>query len=65
MASAISFGDGNSGFQAGIINGSVYTSLHPPAGKFAGAVRGLQVQACANTLPHLKSDQRLHPVHRP
>jgi hypothetical protein len=28
MASAISFGDANSGFQAGIINGPVNTEVH-------------------------------------
>jgi hypothetical protein len=33
MASAISFGDGNRGFQAGIINGPVHTNFHLPPGK--------------------------------
>jgi len=33
MASAITFGNANSGFQAGIINGSVHAVIHPASGK--------------------------------
>jgi hypothetical protein len=34
MASAISFGDANAGFQAGIINGSANVVFNAPPGKF-------------------------------
>lgn len=33
MASAMSFGDANAGFQAGIIHGSVNTAFHLPPGR--------------------------------
>ena len=36
MASAVTFGDANSGFQAGIINGPVNAQLHIPLGKWQG-----------------------------
>jgi hypothetical protein len=35
MASATYFGDGNRGFQAGIVNGPVNAEFHLPPGKFA------------------------------
>jgi hypothetical protein len=37
MGSAISFGDANAGFQAGIVNGPVNTAFHLPLGELQTA----------------------------
>jgi hypothetical protein len=40
MASTISFGDENSGFQAGIINGPVHAEFHLAQGKLWNGLKG-------------------------
>jgi len=60
MASAISFGDANSGFQAGIINGQVNAEFRLPPGKLRRAQARL---ALMTTLA--KSGQKHHPARRP
>jgi len=55
MASTISFGDGNRGFQAGIINGPVNNEFHLPPGKLPRIQAGL-----ALTIAPTKSGQKLH-----
>jgi len=58
MASAISFGDANSGLQAGIINGPVNAEFHLPPGK----LRKVSTQLA---LTFAKSDRKHHPARRP
>jgi len=61
MATAISFGDANSGFQAGIINGSVHAEFRLPHGtsgnarKAAVADRAKSTNYCS--LQHLTSSR--------
>ncbi|KAH7116236.1 hypothetical protein B0J11DRAFT_443923 [Dendryphion nanum] len=51
MASRISFGDNNSGFQAGIINGAVNPTFNLPPGKYAGGSAVYRALGCANDNP--------------
>ncbi len=61
MASTISFGDANSGIQAGIINGPVNAEFHPPLGILSG--NGSTRPALTMSLP--QNDPKLHHIRRP
>jgi len=55
MASAISFGDANAGFQAGIINGNVDATFNLPPGKLRDCPKvGIGVRASTNNSPALE-----------
>ena len=61
MATSISFGDANSGFQAGTINGDVNASFHQhlPPGKLNAFQRRSTLMAGRS-----QSEQKLHRTHQ-
>jgi hypothetical protein len=61
MASAISFGDANAGFQVGIVNGPVSTTFHLPLGEFQECPKTVLVRARASTNESPASDRRETP----
>ena len=50
MASTISFGDANAGFQAGIINGNVDAAFHLPPGALGDCPRPIAPEHALTTL---------------
>ena len=64
MASATAFGNGNTGFQARTINGSVQTSFYLPPGKSREDLRLVGSSEQALTMVPLQYDERHHFAHR-